>query len=120
MRFNADSNFRWRVMMEVQWIGILATSPTQETGGTRYAVMGGGKLTHQDPSKCYSICLAVDTAGNDCRFWRFIKCKFFSIHRIVTQSKRDIFWHAYTPGNVSNLIEICDNRIHRRFGRFWW
>ena len=43
MRFNTDSS-----QMEIydgnQWTGILATSPNQQTGGTRGLIMGGIKL----------------------------------------------------------------------------
>ena len=43
IRFNTDNN-----QMEIydgnQWTGVLATSPNQQTGGTRGLIMGGIKL----------------------------------------------------------------------------
>ena len=61
IRFNTDTS-----QMEVydgnQWTGILATSPAQETGGTR-AVIAGGKLTHPNKQNIIQF-VNMDSTGN--------------------------------------------------------
>ena len=61
IRFNTDTS-----QMEVydgnQWTGILATSPAQETGGTR-AVMAGGKLDHPNKQNIIQF-VNMDSTGN--------------------------------------------------------
>ena len=63
MRFNTDSS-----QMEIydgnQWVGILATSPEQQTGGTRGLIMGGGY-----PNVTSTVrFIQVNTTGGDQTF----------------------------------------------------
>ena len=59
MRFNTDSS-----QMEIydgnQWTGILATSPEQQTGGTRGLFVGGRNPSNSDTIDFVNI----DTTGN--------------------------------------------------------
>ena len=61
IRFNTDSA-KLEIYNGEQWWEIDATSPDQQTGGTR-AVMGGGKLTHPARQDVIQF-VTMDTTGN--------------------------------------------------------
>ena len=65
IRFNTDSS-----QMEIydggQWTGVSATSPDQQTGGTR-AVIAGGKLTHPGRQNIIQF-VNMSTTGNAADF----------------------------------------------------
>ena len=101
IRFNTDSS-----QMEIydggQWTGVSATSPDQQTGGTR-AVIAGGKLTHPARQNVIQF-VTMDTTGNAVDFGDLLNAS--SAQYTVSSRTRGIFSGTYTPGNASNLIEF--------------
>ena len=102
IRFNTDSS-----QMEIydggQWTGVSATSPDQQTGGTR-AVIAGGKLTHPGRQNIIQF-VTMDTTGNAVDFGDLLNP---SAGEFTAGSRtRGIFAGSYTPGNnVTNLIQF--------------
>ena len=102
IRFNTDSS-----QMEIydggQWTGVSATSPDQQTGGTR-AVIAGGKLTHPGRQNIIQF-VTMDTTGNAVDFGDLLNP---SAGEFTAASRtRGIFAGSYTPGNnVTNLIQF--------------
>ena len=66
-RFNTDSS-QLEIYDGNQWTGILATSPEQQTGGTRGVFMGGHN--EPDPSSVYSTIdyITLSSTGNALAF----------------------------------------------------
>ena len=104
IRFNTDTS-----QMEVydgnQWTGILATSPAQETGGTR-AVMAGGKLDHPNKQNIIQF-VNMDSTGNAEDFGDLVmgaSAGFFT----ASSRTRGIFAGSYsTPAQEgTNSIEF--------------
>ena len=101
IRFNTDSN-QMEIYDGSQWTGVLATSPTQETGGTR-AVIAGGKLTHPARQNVIQF-VTMETAGNAVDFGDIINASsaFFT----AGSRTRGIYAGRYTPGTYTNSIEF--------------
>ena len=101
IRFNTDSA-KLEIYNGEQWWEIDATSPDQQTGGTR-AVMGGGKLTHPARQDVIQF-VTMDTTGNAVDFGDLLSAS--SEFYIASSRTRGIFAGTYAPNSVSNSIEF--------------
>ena len=101
IRFNTDSA-KMEIYNGEAWWDIDATSPEQQTGGTR-AVMGGGKLVHPARQDVIQF-VTIDTTGNAVDFGDLLSAssEFF----IASSRTRGIFAGTYAPNSVSNSIEF--------------
>ena len=101
IRFNTDSS-KLEIYNGEQWFEIDATSPEQQTGGTR-AVIAGGKLTHPARQNVIQF-VNMDTTGNAVDFGDVLNASsgFFT----AASRTRGIYAGAYTPGTYTNSIEF--------------
>ena len=115
MRFNTDSS-----QMEIydgnQWIGILATSAVQQTGGTR-GVRGGG----QTPSLTDTIdFFNIDTAGDASDFGNLTN-NMGSVGQGCASRTRGFIASGYNSGlggylNIINFVTIASTGNASDFG----
>ena len=101
IRFNTDSG-KMELYNGEQWWEIDATSPNQQTGGTR-AVMGGGKLTHPARQDVIQF-VTMDTTGNAVDFGDLLSAS--SEFYTASSRTRGIWAGTYAPNSVSNSIEF--------------
>ena len=104
IRFNTDSS-ELEIYDGNQWTGILATSPEQQTGGTR-CVMAGGKLTHPNKQNIIQF-VNMETTGNAADFGDLVNgasANFFT----ASSRTRGIFAGSYSsPAQEgTNTIEF--------------
>ena len=102
MRFNTNSG-QLEIYDGNQWTGILATSPAQETGGTR-AVIAGGKLTHPNKQNIIQF-VNMDSTGNAEDFGDLVNgasAGFFT----ASSRTRGIFAGSYSNTNQEGTNTI--------------
>jgi hypothetical protein len=101
LRFNTDS-LKLEIYNGEAWWNVDATSPDQQTGGTRMLI-GGGKLTHPARQNVIQF-VNLDTIGNAIDFGDLLNQT--NENHVASSRTRGIFAGTYTPGSVSNLIEF--------------
>ena len=109
MRFNKDSS-----QMEIydgnQWTGILATSPEQQTGGTRGFIAGGGGGSGSDTIDFININVAADAVdfGNLTQSFFINKCSASRVRGLI---------HGDRPAtNQIDFITIASQGDGQDFG----
>ena len=95
MRFNTDSS-QMEIFDGNQWTGILATSPEQQTGGTRMLVLGGYSTTDRIDA------IEISTTGDATDFGD-LSFTASQMNNGMSNNSRGVFVVTGSPSAVNNL-----------------
>ena len=112
-RFNTDSS-QLEIYDGNQWTGVLATSPNQQTGGTRGLFLGGSN--EPDPSATYNIIdyINIASTGNAIDFGDFSSTT--QEGAALASSTRGIYFGGDPATNTITFVTIASTGDMANFG----
>jgi len=111
IRFNTDTS-QMEIWNGEQWIGIVATSPEQQTGGTRGIYFGGVTPSAINNIDFYN----VDTTGNAADFGDMTRSTNISSAGTSSRTRGIAFGGGNTPDNIIEFITISSTGNAADFG----